>query len=456
MVEMMDRQTLSVKYALLKSNFQEMFISDGSTLYKWNGKFYKQFERKEEFVQFIMGVWSSKWGDWLPRRGDDLLLDYRSYFYHPREDFKIPDNWICFNNVIFDIETRETIEYNQAYLVTSVLPYDYTDDEPVMFLKTLKEIIPDDVDRDKMLSFFHQSLTPSLKKQKALICVGDGANGKTALIESVAELMGDKATAFKLTSLSGSERTKAIVDFKDKTFAHASEIGGTYINTAQMNLIKSLITDKFQSGRPAYGKSVKWINTTKFLYATNGLPKVENPDDDAFWRRFDIINFTESFYGKNCDETIFERIMKEESSAVLSYIARYKGDYDFRPDKEVIREMWLNASDITRDFLEDYDLEEITSKPQMKRVYADFKNWCDENDKKSIQQDYFKKRLMHNDVNISIPKPLYQMSAEERNDMYSDYDPENQIGKRNFKVIEPENEGDNENDTNYCQRMFLC
>ena len=118
---------------------------------------------------------------------------------------------------------------------------------------------------------------------------------------------------------------------------------------------------------------LEWYNTTKFIFATNKLPKVGDMDDDAFFRRFDIIEFNEVFVGDNCDETLFDRILVKEGNEALSYIARYDGLYDFMPDKEEVTTKWLSKADVVYKYFEEYHIPtEITDKTEFFAVWRDF------------------------------------------------------------------------------------
>jgi len=386
---------------LVCSNLGEDCIADESTVYHWNGKYYQRLV-DAEWRNLIRSEYK-KIGKWSERFYRDIYNQIRSEAYKTPEQLVIPSTWICFRNTIYDTATGEMIPYDPAHYVTNILPYDYTDDDPVEFIKMVITTIPDDADRDKVLAFFKYALTPSIKHQVSMLFYGNGANGKTKLIELFMKLLGPLAQAASLTRFFGNESEKAKASLKGKTFVSFSEVGNSYMKRVTMDLVKSIITNEFLTGREAYEKSSTWYNTVKAIFDGNKLPQIEDSDDMAFFRRFQIIEFTQKFVGDNCDKMIADRVYANEAGAVLSYIARYAPTWDYETDATATAEKWLGIADNVRGYIAHKHLLDAGHKDgyiDMYTKYHFYVAYCKTRALKAVSSKTFKARLERAGVEI--------------------------------------------------------
>jgi putative DNA primase/helicase len=378
-------------------------IADEATVYLWNGTYYQRMVEAE--WRNLIRETSKKTGvEWYERYFESIYEQIRAEAYKTPEQLAIPENWICFKNMIHDTATNEKILYDPEHYITNILPYSYTDDDPVEFLKMIASTLPNETDRDKIVSYFKYALTPSIKHQVALLCFGNGANGKTKLIELFMKLLGPLAGAASLTRFFGNESEKAKAALKGKTFVSFSEVGNSFMKRITMDMIKAIITNEFLTGREAYEKSSTWFNTVKPVFDGNKLPQIEDPDDMAFFRRFQIIEFKEKFVGENCDKMIADRVFRNEADAVLSYIARYQPKWDYEVDAAATAEKWLGIADNVRKYIGDKKLLETGHPAKYLEMYTTYHFYvahCKTHALKAVSSKTFKSRLERAGVDIS-------------------------------------------------------
>jgi phage/plasmid-associated DNA primase len=337
-------------------------------------------------------------GEWREYMFKEIFQEVMSKSYKKPEELKLPENWVLFNNVILNIETLEQIKYSPEIYAINPLPYDYTEEEPTLFLKMIDGILPDPTNKDKVLSYFKYCLTTSIKYQVAMLWIGSGANGKTKLIELIMKLMKDRAGTASLNRFHY-EADKAKTCFKGKTLVHFSEVGNKRMERVTMDIIKSLITDEFQEGREAYEKSSRWINQTKIIFTANKIPILEDPNDMAFFRRIEMIDFNQTFDGESCDKTIAERVFETEGAKVLSYIAVYNSSWKFEPDGNITKEKWLGISDNVRAFIKEKKIKEFGIDETI-TYYRNYTKWCADNGVDNVSKNTFVKHMDMNGVVI--------------------------------------------------------
>ena len=316
------------------------FIADENHIYLWNEVYY-EFCPPIAFKKEIKRVYDSLWDNYTDRYGLQALINLQTEVF--QEVFHQPGHIIPFKNGVFNLETNEfeTTALDQ-YHFTNVLPFEYSEDTDCpLFHFALQTMLPEPMDRQKVMQYMRYCLNTSINQQYAQIWVGSGSNGKTALAEFLIGLLGNTATSFDLGQFAKETGYKTIL--KNKNVAVCSEIGGVYLTTAAQERLKGLITDKYHDGRAAYEKKTKWINTTKFLFTTNLLATIQGRPGKAFWRRWEIVWFLVDFTGKE-DKTIFEEILQFEGGAVLTYLLKHIQPTKKKANWEEIQKYWLNAS----------------------------------------------------------------------------------------------------------------
>lgn len=379
--------TIPEKIEIIRDALSNDFVSDGKTLYRWNGRIYEPLNSCE-MSQLAEAEWKKhKWSDWTTRRDDEIQRSLVRKCYNKEiVNTPIPVDWILFKNIIYDVKNKIEILYSREHFITKTLAFDYypfenDDSRPNLFIHRILEVITDFEDYEKFLSFMQYALTTSIDKQKALILLGPPGTGKSKLAEFMIELFGDRATTFELSAISGYEGYKIKTKFKDITLAYSDEIGGAYLYVSGMERLKNMITNSFQSGRAAYKEESNWLNSTKFIFTTNHLPALEDPDDEGFYRRFEIIELKQFFYCDNLDDDDmdpqiddpYNEILQNEPGQVLSMIARHECKYNFKPKIEDIKEKWLLHSDSVYAYIKEYEVSEIVNSDA---AYSDYVDFC--------------------------------------------------------------------------------
>ena len=173
-----------------------------------------------------------------------------------------------------------------------------------IFRAFVMDIISDNIAMaDFLQRAFGYALIGKPIEQKCIMLVGTGANGKTTLIEAIANLLGKNYCTFVSKKLFMSEdngnvnnATPAIMQLKGKRMVFSSELKrNDKIAEAQF---KKIIGGGKLVGRGLYKGMTEFDNESTVFIDTNHLPSVETAGSSAgyaIFRRIEIIPFNRQF-----------------------------------------------------------------------------------------------------------------------------------------------------------------
>lgn len=387
----------------MKNNFTASFIqnnfklfSDREHLYLWNSRYYAQM-KEEEMYKFICQIYTSAWKDWGNSRYKEIQKYLISFNVRELKSLNQPSYLIPFKNGLYNIQSHKLEDFSPEYEFIGVFPYEYNDNPAPLFEFALKNMFPSEEAIDVFKTYIQYCLTPSIDHRQALILIGPKRSGKTRLISCIARIMGERATTFNLNSLTGDEAKYGLYEFMGKYMGFCSEIGHTeHIQVSTMELLKGIIGKPEMAGRPVQGKYQKWYNTMKLVFDTNlnKLPSLADENDDAFWDRWDIIEFEKIFTRETADLTIWEDIYTYEGAEVLSSLARYKGKYKFDPDTRYIKDYWLRNSDSVRQWLITETIQDSHEECPYEMAYLRYSKFCNKYGLHLYQEGSFKRHLL--------------------------------------------------------------
>jgi putative DNA primase/helicase len=179
--------------------------------------------------------------------------------------------------------------------------------------------------RDDIIRFIQKAigycLTGDVREQCLFLCYGEGGNGKSTLLETVRNLLGDYAhnlpfSAFELKARSGASNDIAgIVSKRFVTSAETSQ--NVAFNEAR---VKALTGGDRCTARFLYGEFFTFAPTAKFWLAFNHKPRVAD-NSYGFWRRVRLIEFPLKFEGISDDKELAAKL-NAESSGILAWAVR--------------------------------------------------------------------------------------------------------------------------------------
>jgi phage/plasmid primase, P4 family, C-terminal domain len=241
-------------------------------------------------------------------------------------------------------------------------------------------------------------LYPGYPKHKAIMLVGDGANGKSTYLRLVRTILGAENT----TSIS-------LQDICTNRFAPANlynKLANIYPDIPKLGIrdtgiFKALVGEDTISADRKFKERITFMNFAKLFFSANELPYVSDMSY-AFWRRWIVIQFKNKFEKR---EGFFEQTFTEseiEGAIAVSILAfrnvLITNSFSFEEKEGDYKEIWLRNSDSVYAFISDMLEEGVIEKDELSKeetqlVYALYSNYCTDNDLTPVDKRVFTMRM---------------------------------------------------------------
>jgi len=375
----------------------------------------------------IITVWDeTHWKDWSRPNVDEFPEVYfdpkptnsmcNEFYGKLRRNSVVGVDWfnvqgrINFNNGVLDLETMDLSPHSTELGFKYTLPYKY---DPLAtcprFDQFLSEVTEDDEELQQLLlEFMGYSISgiDASIGQKAIILVGDGANGKSVLMDVLKHMVG-KDNYSTLTM--GNEINKLENRYQlDGRLFNISEETPTKA-MMDSSIFKALVTGGEVQARKLYSDAYSMKNTAKIWMACNELPATEDLTHGMF-RRLLIAPFNAKFTeGVNMDKHIREKLF-EEFSGIYNKVL--KALLKFRRTK--VFSISAAASDALREYQEDNDMVQEWFDSNMvpdaeaveiiEDIYSEYRIRTEMMGSKAMDMVWFSRRL----------KKLYKVTLERK------------------------------------------
>lgn len=308
---------------------------------------------------------------------------------------------INFKNGYLDLVSKEFHPHSKEVGFRYVLPYDYDPQaQAPRFEKFLREVTLDRQETiDVLLEFSGYAFSnDNCWTQKALMLLGEGANGKSTFLDVLKKLAGKSNYSSLMLS-----------DFKDS--ANRLSIDGKLFNVAEetarysladTSLFKNLVTGGETTVKMLYHQPFAIKNRAKLIFAANEMPKTKDTTS-ALFRRFIIVPFRARFEGEGRDPQILEKLYEELPGIFNLVIAGYwrllkQGHFSY---SEIIEEEVLeyrDENDLVKNFisekvevLSDYNGQFVSCQ----KLFDGFINFAESCQEDGLTRNEFFSRLKH-------------------------------------------------------------
>lgn len=250
-------------------------------------------------------------------------------------------------------------DLNRDLMITKMIEADYDPDAKAeVFEAFMARVQPDAQIREFLQRFAGYSLLGRTTEQKLLFNYGIGRNGKSTLVDTLADLFADYGTTLPIESLTGSEQRKGseatpdLVRLPGARFVRASEPEqGTKMKEA---LIKSLTGGEAILIRRMHSEFIEVVPEFKLWISGNHKPEIRGADD-GIWRRVMLVPWSIQIPDDEVDPELPAKLRKERDG-ILAWMVRgalaYLNEGLPIPDavKEATQE-YRTSSDPMREFL---------------------------------------------------------------------------------------------------------
>lgn len=258
--------------------------------------------------------------------------------------------------------------------------------------KAISDIFFDDTEMvEYMQRLFGYAMQGTACEQRFFVLYGDGANGKSTMIDTIAYVFGQYAGNLSPEAVTSKGRAPdssasgpkpEIAALRGRRFVYIEETEAD-AKLREAN-VKKLSSQGFVEGRALYSNSLSIPVTWAPFMATNYVPRVRG-SDGGIWRRFVKIAFNRNF---ETDDKVprdrdLDRKLKAELDGIFMWCLRgamaYRRMGLLTPKKveDDVRE-YQKSQDLFREFLDDEcDLTDKEAKISIQSFFNAWKRWYD-------------------------------------------------------------------------------
>jgi len=320
---------------------------------------------------------------------NELLATIRATTYVTNDDFDTYPELIHLKNCILNVKNLKVFEQTHELLTRNQIQTVYDPDAKCpKIIQFLREVIPEGADLKSLVELLASTLLHKVKLEKAIILVGDQANGKSTLIELLIEVLG----AQNISNV-------ALQRLATNRFATSTMVG-KILNAygdldidsiEQTGMIKQIISHDHimveKKNKNAYPTKIP----IRLMYSANHLPDFPNADE-AIFRRFWIIKFPIFFPPERRDLQLLAKLTTpEERAGFLNILVKnahqlLKKEFRFThfQDLDVTKRLWREKSDSASAWIEMQVLMSPDFKMPTQEFYEYYRTWCIENKEKVL------------------------------------------------------------------------
>ncbi len=281
------------------------------------------------------------------------------------------------------------------------LPYDY-DPKAIcpQYEAFLKRVLPDD-SAAVLQEFSGTCLNQRIKHEKALCCVGIGANGKSVFCNVIRNTLGiENVSGYSIKSLCN-EDSRSRHDIQFKLLNFCSDFNG---NIANNGFFKQLVSSEPVEARLLYHDAVVIEDYGKIAFNTNSMPQCSD-SSKGFSRRLLPIFFNQSIPISEQDPKLAQKINEHEAAGVLNWaiegLLRFIGNgHRFSPSVAIEENMkaYEEENDSVIHFLQKTGLTPCTSgspvRYTLQKIHEKYNAVCKKSKfKDTLGRNLFKNRL---------------------------------------------------------------
>lgn len=208
------------------------------------------------------------------------------------------DQWLLnLQNGTLDLRSGQLLPHRKEDYITKLAPVSYVPDatHPMLekYLERIRACSPEMA--DFLARCFGVALTGDASTESLFLLQGDGASGKTTLVEAIALMMGDYAAKLRFESFCLSKHGRSpggaspdLITLRGARLAYASE--GDQSSKLDAGIVKELTGKEALTARALYKDPVTFGQTWKLWLVSNFDPKAES-DDTGIWRRVIKLHF---------------------------------------------------------------------------------------------------------------------------------------------------------------------
>ena len=386
--------------AMIKKYLSKNFIFiEGIGFYNWN-KIYWEKINDTQFKKHLLTLAKTKMeeNEITGSLIDSVMKLAQLELFVSQDSLNKNDSLnIIFNNGTYNIKEQKFYEdtfYKKDY-TTKIMNCNYKQGDLTNWHSYLSSTFKGEEECINLVQeMMGYILYPECNYEKSFILYGNGANGKSVLLNVMQEMIGNYNTSY--ISMKDLEKSFLRSNLLGKSLNVSSELEKSVGKTENF---KKLVSGESVEAQFKYKDSFHFRNKAKLLFAMNQLSFISDLSDGLF-RRLSIIPFNNQFKKENSDPFLFNKL-KNEIDAIsywaIEGLTRMMSNNAFTEVECVegmTAELKENNNPILR-FVDDCVIFTKDDKDYVEKLqlYTLYKDWCIENGNRSMNSNNFYKQI---------------------------------------------------------------
>lgn len=256
-------------------------------------------------------------------------------------------------------------------------------------------------DRTPLFAFMHRALgyavTGSTAEQVIFILHGNGANGKSTLLDAILSIIGDYGCYTPASSLQaqrGESIPNDLARLKGHRVVAAMEMDeGRRLAEA---LVKQMTGREKIAARFMRGEWFEFAPEFTIFLATNHRPEIRGTDH-AIWRRIRLVPFNVTIPPEEQDRDLPGKLL-EEAPAILAWLVRgallwQEEGLGHAPEVDAATQEFREEQDGLGEFLASFTESSPGDSVSSTEMYSAYSKWCDSINEKPVPKRGFANRM---------------------------------------------------------------
>jgi len=334
---------IDISQKVIDSFGKENLIHVDSFTWKWNGKGLWQKIDDLEIKQAIHKVMGRKK---ITKNSVNSVLDLiTTEIYKPDHRFNVNQESInCLNGELsWNGKVWELKSHCREHYKTSQIPVNYDPGAKApRFESFLDEVFVNDPDKTQKIRLVHEamgySLLPNCIYEKFFVLIGSGANGKTILLDTVANLIGTENTSAVQPNQFGNKFQRA--HLHGKLVNIVTEIPANHV--LEDATLKAIVSGELITAEHKHKPPFEFKPFCTCWFATNHLPNTRD-HSKAFFRRTVVITFNRAFSEEEQDFQLKNRLKQELPGILNLALEGLSRLYERQRFTEAVSSEWAKA-----------------------------------------------------------------------------------------------------------------
>jgi putative DNA primase/helicase len=349
-------------------------------------------------------------GDFTSHKVNEILNWIRYSSYVDRPDFDRDRNIINVKNGLLNIETLELTEHTSQYLSVVQLPVFYHPDSKCSRIEQFLSEVVNEEDIPVIEELLGFCLLTEYRFHKAFMFQGAGRNGKTTLLNLLQRFLGESNCS-----------NVALTELSDNRFASAQLFGKLANVFADLpaealkttGIFKALVGGDRINAEQKFQAPFEFTNYAKLIFSCNYVPMTYDLSN-AFFSRWIIIRFPNTFEGDAANPNLIDELTTEEELAGLLNLALKgrrrlleNGRFSYNKTTEDIQEEYERLSNPVAAFIADMCEEDPEEYAVKDELYNAFKSYCKANGYPVFSEKKFTE-LLKKQTSVSDYRPVVE------------------------------------------------